>query len=155
MPLHCTVLSIAHYLNNDALRPLPVKLSVIDLLPGTQVKLPGGHRHDHLVMNEQALEVRVAIRFSGLVMPVVVAERRELFQPFIDIGQQPILGIVDPDSRGDMHSRHENHTFLNAALPQRTLHLAGDVNELAMLAGVESEVFGKRPHEAILAHRRS
>jgi len=86
--------SLAHYLNDDAFRTLAVEFRVINLLPGPEIELSGGYRDDHLMVDQQAFEVGIAIGFSGAVMAVVFAIRRQLFEPFVDVGQQAILGVV-------------------------------------------------------------
>src|SRR6266478_3120566 len=48
-------------LYNHPLISLPVELSIEDPLPGPKIKFPICHRHNHLVMNHQRLQVRVAI----------------------------------------------------------------------------------------------
>ena len=75
----------AHHFNDDAFRPLPVELGVINLLPGAEIQLPVGHRNDDLVMHEQALQVGIAVGFAGAMVPVILAERRQFLQPLVDI----------------------------------------------------------------------
>ena len=49
--------SLSHYFNNDALGALSVELGVVNLLPWTKIELAFGHRHNHFVMHQQALQV--------------------------------------------------------------------------------------------------
>jgi len=56
------------------------------LLPWPEIQLALGHRHDHLVVHQQAFQVGIAIGFARTVMAILLAERRQLFQPFIDVG---------------------------------------------------------------------
>src|SRR5271154_3777201 len=54
-----------HDFNNDAFRPAPVEFGVINLLPGPEIELSGGHWNDHLVMHQKAFQVRIAIGLAG------------------------------------------------------------------------------------------
>ena len=56
---------LAHYFQYDAFGSLTVELGIINLLPGTEIELARGHRHDHLVMHQQALQVRIAVGLAG------------------------------------------------------------------------------------------
>src|SRR5690242_5366056 len=85
---------LAHYLNDDAFIALSVELGVIDLLPWTEIELARGHRHDDLVMHEQALQVGIAVGLASAMVPVVLPKRRELLQPLIDISDQTVLGVI-------------------------------------------------------------
>src|SRR5579863_2472034 len=71
----------AHYFNDDAFGALSVELGVIDLLPRPEIQLATGHRHNHFVVHNQALQMRVAIGFAGAMMAVIFAERRQVLQP--------------------------------------------------------------------------
>src|SRR5579863_3555457 len=46
-----------HDLDDDALGSLSVELGVVDLLPRSEVQFAVGHGHNHLVMDDKALEV--------------------------------------------------------------------------------------------------
>src|SRR5580658_5723792 len=83
--------SLTHYFNDDAFGPLSVELGVIHLLPGSEVEAPVRHRNDHLMMNQQTFQVRIAVGLAGAVMPIIVAVRRQLLQPLIDVGQQSVF----------------------------------------------------------------
>src|SRR5260370_12935047 len=72
--------SLSHHLDNDAFRALSVELGIINLLPGPEIEAPVGHRHNHLMMHHQALEMRVAIRLAGAMMPVVLAIRSQFYK---------------------------------------------------------------------------
>jgi len=145
-PRAATGPSLSHDLNNDAFGALAVELGVINLLPGPEIELAGGHRHDHLVMDEEALEVRIAIGLAGAMVPVVVAEGRQLFEPLVDVGDEPVLGIVDPDPGGDVHGRDEDHALADAALAERGGDLWSDVDVLAVVLGGEGKVLSVESH---------
>jgi len=44
------------------------RLGVIYLLPGAEIELPRRHRHDDLMVHQQALQVRIAVAFAGPVV---------------------------------------------------------------------------------------
>ena len=52
---------LAQDLDHEPLRAAAVELAVEDRLPGAEVEPAGGHRDDHLVVDEQVLEVGVAV----------------------------------------------------------------------------------------------
>src|SRR3984957_6954676 len=72
-----------HRFNDDAFGTLSVELGVIDLLPGAEIELAFGHRHDDLVMHQKTLQVRIPVGFASAVVPVIRAKRRQFFQPFV------------------------------------------------------------------------
>ena len=109
---------------------LSVELGVVHLLPRAEVQLPLGHRHDHFVVHQQALQVRIAVGLTGAVVPVVFAERRQLFQPLVDIRHQAVLRVVYPYAGGDVHGRDQNHPFRDPALAQGRFHFRRNVDIL-------------------------
>src|ERR1039457_4081999 len=108
--------SLAHHLNDDAFGAPSVEFGVINLLPGAEIELAFGHRNHYLMVHQQALQVRIAVGFAGAVMAVVLAERRQLFEPLVDIGDQPVFRVVDIHARSDMHGGYQNHALLDTAL---------------------------------------
>ena len=52
-----------------------VELAVEDLLPGAEVELAVGDRHDHLAAHDLPLQVGVGVVLAGAVV-VVLADRR-------------------------------------------------------------------------------
>ena len=66
----------AQHLDHEPLRTAAVELDVEDRLPGAEVEPAGGHRDDHLVVDEQVLEVGVAVVLAAAVMAVVAGVRR-------------------------------------------------------------------------------
>jgi CheY-like chemotaxis protein len=138
----------AHYFQYHAFGALAVELSVIDLLPRSEIELAGGHRHDHLVMHQQALQVRIPVRLAGLVMAIVLAEGRQVLQPLVDIGDQAVFGVVYPDAGRDMHRRNQDHAFLDAAFLERPLHLWGNIDVLAVFRSAKGQIFGMEAHQS-------
>jgi len=57
---------------------LPIELRVKDPLPGSKIKTPCRDGNDHFVMNQQRLQMRIAIVLAGLVMFVISLERRQM-----------------------------------------------------------------------------
>ena len=70
----------AHDFNDEALGALAVELGVEDLLPRAQVEHAFGDGEDDLLMDDDVLEVGVAIGFTGLVMAVVAVLGGEAFE---------------------------------------------------------------------------
>src|SRR5262245_36215183 len=60
--------SIAHHLDHQPLRAPAIELAVEDRLPRAEVEAPLGDRQDHLVVDQQVLEVSVPV---VLAAPVV------------------------------------------------------------------------------------
>ena len=93
----------------------------------------------------------IAVGFAGAVVPVIVAKRRQFLQPFVDIRDQAVFGIIDIDARGNVHGGDQNHAFADAAFRQRRLHLRGDVDVFPVFFRPESQVFSVKPHTEIIA----
>src|SRR5947207_7306103 len=85
------------------------------------------------------------------MMPIVEARGRELVEPHLKVVNQTVLPVVDVDTGGDVHRRHQHHTFLHAALLDNLRHVIRDADELLPLLRVEPEVFGLEIHSAKLA----
>jgi hypothetical protein len=49
--------SFTHYFYDDALWPLSVEFGIVNLLPRTEIELAVGHRHNHLVVDQEAFQV--------------------------------------------------------------------------------------------------
>src|SRR3954470_6564063 len=59
--IRCRTQSLPEHLDDHPLGAPAVELAVEDLLPRPQVEPAVGYRHDHLMMDEQVLQVRVAV----------------------------------------------------------------------------------------------
>jgi len=143
----------SHYLNDDALVPLPIEFGIENLLPGSEVQFPVRDRHDHLVVNDQRLEVRVSIVFAGLVMLVVLSEGSERLQPLVDIFHEAALVVVDVNPSRDMHGRDQDHPIFDSRLLERALNLRSQVNIGALGLSVQGQVFGMESHGFYLKHK--
>src|SRR5437868_9656016 len=88
---------------DDPLFPLSIELGVEDSLPRSQIQLALCDRQGHRLMQQQTLEVRVAIVLTGLMVAVGLAKRRELLQPLVDILNQARFVIVHIDGGGNVH----------------------------------------------------
>src|SRR5262245_53358810 len=137
--------SLAEKLDDDPLLPPPVELRIEHLLPWTEVERPLGDREDHLVMDERALEMRVGIVLTGLVM-AIVPRRSELLEPLHEIVLQAALLVVHPDPGGDVHGGDEAESLLHARRRDDVGDAIGDVHQLVALAGVEPEIVGVGMH---------
>ena len=69
-----------------------------------------------------------------------------MFQPFIDVFDQPALVVVDVDTRGDVHRGNEHHPFLHAALVNDLFDLGRDVNVGPVRLCMELQVLGNCLH---------
>src|SRR3954453_3277209 len=67
----CPTRSLPNHLDDHPLGAPAVELAVEDLLPRPQVEPAVGDRHDHLVVDEQVLQVRVAVVLAAAVVAVV------------------------------------------------------------------------------------
>jgi hypothetical protein len=97
-------------------------------------------------VDDQTLEVRVAVGFAGAVMPVVLAKRGEFLKPLVDVLNQAVFGVVDVYARGDVHGGNEDHSFADSTLCERGLHLRRDVDVFPVFFRAESEVFRVELH---------
>src|ERR1700676_5431551 len=93
---------------------MAVELGVEDLLPWAKIEFPVGDRDDDFMVNDQRLEVRVSVVFSGLMMLVVLPEWGESLQPLVDVFDQAALIVVDVDPSGDVHGGNKkNPVFIS------------------------------------------
>jgi hypothetical protein len=144
-------LSLADNLHDHALLALTVKFGIEDSLPSSEIELALRNRQSHRLMQQQTLEVRVAVVLAGFVMAVVFAKRGELFQPFVDILNEARLVVVDINGGRDVHRRHECQAFLHATFLNSRLDLRRDVNVITMFFCVELQIFGMRLHQQSIA----
>ena len=145
------VLADAQHLDDQPLRTAAVELGVEDLLPGAEVELAVGDRHDRLVVDEQVLEVGVAVVLAAGVVAVVAgvggelprhlvrrllpARRRHLVQPLQGVGVEAGLVVVHPDAGGDVHGGDEGHPLGDPRLVHGRLHVVGDADESCAARG--------------------
>src|ERR671936_132235 len=103
---------LAQHLDHQPLRAAAVELAVEDLLPGPEVEAAVGDGQDHLVVDEEVLQVRVAIVLAAGVVAVVAGIRpelaghlvrrlgpargRDLVEPLERVRVQAGLVVVDP-----------------------------------------------------------
>src|SRR6267378_4432491 len=86
---------LSHNFHDHSLVPLPIELRVENALPDAEIQFAGGDRHNHLMMDQQRLQMRVTIVFPGGVVLVVLAERGQPLEPLIDVLHQSALMVVD------------------------------------------------------------
>ena len=99
------------------------------------------------MVDEQRLQVRVAVVFTRLMMKVAFIEGRKLFQPFIDVVDKPLFIVVDIHAGSDVHGRNQDHAILHATVAHDLLHLWSDMHIFAMPLGIERQVFSLKFHE--------
>ena len=104
------------------------------------------------MVDEQVLEVRVAVVLAAAVVAVVAGvgrelvrdlvrrllprRRRELVEPLERVLEDAGLVVVDPDAGGDVHRRDEHEPLGDAGLVDGGLDVVGDADELAPLVRV-------------------
>jgi hypothetical protein len=138
--------SLSHHFDDDPLPTLSVEFRVIDLLPWPEVELPLRDGGKDLMMRYQALQVSITVRFARPMMPIIGIEGCELLKPFVDVVDQPLLGVIYVHPRRDVHRRDENHPLLDTAASDDSTDLICDVDVLPMLLRVEREIFCVRFH---------
>ena len=74
--------------------PSAVELAIEDLLPRSEIELAFGDGQDDLVMDEQALQVAVAVRLAGAVMAVIVAVGRHHHFPTHDLPLMVGIAVI-------------------------------------------------------------
>src|SRR5215212_7959758 len=142
---------IAHHLDHEALGAPAIELAVEDRLPWTEVETPLRDGKDHLVVDQEVLEMRIAVvlaasvvavvagvrkqRASDLVGRLLPAGRRHLVEPLEGVLLKPWLVVVDPDRGGDVHRGYQDHSLRDSGGVNRALHVLGDPDELAPLVG--------------------
>src|SRR6516165_632680 len=84
------------------------------------------------------------------MVPVVLAERCEFLQPFVDIRQQAVLGVVHPHPGRNVHGGHQYHSLPNCALAQRAFHLRRDIEKFSVPFRLECEIFRVGPHTPMI-----
>src|SRR5262249_53882072 len=137
---------LTHYFNDDAFGPLSVEFGIVDLLPRSKIEFARSHWNDDLVMDQQTLQVRIAVGLPGVMVAVVLTEGRQLLQPLIYVGNQPVFRVVDPHSGGDMHGGYQDHSVADFRLSQGCFHLWSDINILPMFLSLKCEIFRIESH---------
>src|SRR6185295_9676758 len=80
--------------------------------------------------------------FAGVVMLVSFVKGSQAFQPLVDVLDQAALVVGYIVSGGNVHGGNQYHPLLPAGFLHNRLNLGGDVDVLAMLLGMEVQVFG-------------
>ena len=90
--------------------------------------------------------MRIAVGFTRAMVPVILPEGGEFLEPFIDIRDQAVFRIINPDARRYVHGRDQNHAIADAAFRERAFHLRSDVNVFAVLVGTERQMLSMKRH---------
>src|SRR5215831_1842031 len=80
------------------------------------------------------------------MVQVFFLEGRKLLQPLIDVLNQSPLVVIYINARGNVHGGNQRHPVAYTAGVDDLFHLRRDVNILAMLLGIEGEVFRMKFH---------
>ena len=81
--------------------------------------------------------------------------RRELFQPALIVLVQARLVVVDEYRGGDVHGVYQTQPFLDTAVANAFLDLAGDIHKIHAGWDVEGQIFGEGLHDMIIILQRS
>jgi hypothetical protein len=136
----------SHDFNDDSFVALAVEFGVENLLPWAEVEFPVGDWNDDFVVNDQRFQVRVSVVFAGLVMLVVLPERRERFQPLVDVFDEPALVVIDVNSGRDVHGGDQDHSVSDSRLFKGALDLRRQVDVGAFCFRVQGHVLGVEFH---------
>ena len=69
-----------------------------------------------------------------------------MFEPLIDIGNQTVFGVINPNARGNVHRGYEHHSLLNAGFTDSVFHLVSDIQIFTMLCRLKCEIFRIEAH---------
>ena len=85
------------------------------------------------MVDQETLQVGVAVRLAGAVVPVARVERSHLLQPLVDILYEAVLRIVDIDAGGDVHRGNQHHPFTDIAPVEDVAHPFRNIDVFALL----------------------
>ncbi len=71
------------------------------------------------------------------MVKILLAKRRQLFQPLVNILNKASFVVIHVHSGGNVHRRNQRHAVGDSAVLDDLLHLRRNVDVLAMLFGVE------------------
>src|SRR5207302_6170824 len=142
--------SFSHNFHNHALVSLPVELRVENPLPRAQIELAPGNGYDDFMMDQQRLQVGIAVILTGLMMLVVLAKRSQMLQPLVDVFDQAALIVVDVDARSNVHGRNQHHALPHSALGDDLFYLRRDVYVGSVRLGMKLQIFSKGLHSEFL-----
>ncbi len=139
---------LANDLNQHSFFAPPVKLSVEDLFPWSEVKLSVRDRDHHFAAHDLALQMRIRVVLASAIMQISRdgLVRRELLKPLVVIVMQPGLVIIDKDRRSDVHRIYQGQAFPDAALTDTGVDLGGYVNEGAASRSFKPQFFAVTLH---------
>jgi hypothetical protein len=87
----------------------------------------------------------VAVILSRLVVLVIRIDRRQFFEPLINVRNQPILVIVKLNARGDLHGGYQHPAF-HFALTHNCFNLGCEMNVSPVGTRVKFQIFGVGLH---------
>src|ERR1041385_3959172 len=99
----------SHDLHDDPFVTLAIKFRIENSLPGSQIKFAGCDRHDNFMMDEQRLQVRIAVVLARFMMLVILTEWGKVLKPLINVLDQTAFVVVNIYSGGDVHRRNQHH----------------------------------------------
>ncbi len=132
---------LADDLNEHALPAAPVKLSVEDLLPRTEIQPSIGNGHKHFSTHDLPLEVRIPVVFPGLMVAIVLSLWGQRIEKLVEISDQTGFIIVDIHTGRDMHRIDQHEPLLHPTFPDRRFNLARDVHVGSPGLGFKEQLF--------------
>ena len=96
---------LADDLDEDPLFPSPIEFSVEDLFPRAEVQLRVGDGNDNFAAHHLALDMRVRVVFSGVVVAVLTCGlvRDQPLEKIIVVFQEASLIVINVDAGADVH----------------------------------------------------
>ena len=94
----------AHDLDKNAFGALPIELTIKDLFPGAKIKLSLGNSYDDFPTHNRAFQMCVGIVFGSVVAVLAVGFfGSQMFEPFLEVGMESRLIVVNKDRSGNVH----------------------------------------------------
>src|SRR6267154_790729 len=142
--------SLSQNLDDHSLLPLAVPLAIKHALPRTEIQLAGRDRHDHLVPDRQAAQVRRRVVLPGFIMaiPRRIPRGDGPLEPLQDVFPESGLMVIHENRRRDVHGTNQHETFTHLANRDFLHNLVSYVDDLLSPLRVEPEVVSPRLHES-------
>jgi hypothetical protein len=132
---------------------VPVKFTIENLFPGPEVQFAFGNGDNHFAAHDLPFQMGIGVVLAGEVVAIIFSGRvgSKLFQPYLVIMEQAILGVIDEDAGGDVHGVDQAQALLHPAFDNQFLDRFGDVLKSAPARHFKPKLFGERFHDAYFA----
>ncbi len=137
--------SLANDFHQDSFFSAPVKLTIKNLFPRTEIQLSLGHRNDNLTPHDRSFQMSIAVIFTGIIMPIKIKGlmRSKLFEPTLKVMMKPGFIIIDKDRRGDVHGIAQQKSLADTAFLQTLPDLCGNVDKAPPTGNIERQLLSK------------